>query len=109
MAIDRYYQTPFTIGKQTLGKVGGRLKRSYVFSPEAYGAFFTPATIKTVRFGKRDFVIEKTLYCDASVDIELGDIVESKGVQYDVISFINTLDKNHHLNIGLVSRQADNE
>lgn len=103
--ITDYMQTPFTLYSISEAQVGGRLQRTYTEdSTEYYCAIFTPSTTVTVSQGKRQFIIEKNLYCEADVPVKTGDYVEIMGVNFDVISINNTNNLNHHLVIGLVSR-----
>lgn len=103
--ISDYYQTPFTLFSVSETQTNGRLVRSYTENiTEFYCAIFTPSTTVTVSQGKRQFVVEKNLYCVVEVPIKNGDYVEVMGVKFDVVSVSNTNNLNHHLAVGLVTR-----
>lgn len=106
MAIEDFYNTDFTIYKLTELKVDGRITTSWTEGATTKGAIFTPSTERTVRFGKKDFVIDKNLYTKPTTDVDLGDYVSIDGGNYDVVFKQNTNNLNHHLSLGLVKRES---
>ncbi len=104
--IQDHMNTDFYLLTETETQTNGRLVRSFASTGPFLCAIFTPATAKTVRFGKRDFIIAKNLYCALDVTINLGDYVTVDGADYDVIYKQNTNNLDHHLTIGLVGRES---
>ncbi len=106
--IESRYNTDFTIFNRSELKVDGRIVTTFVedITTTYKCAIFTSTTQRTVSFGKRQFVIEKNLYCSTTTPLALGDYVTVDGNEYDVIFLQNTNNLNHHYTVGLVTRNT---
>ena len=99
--IEDFYKTTFTLSGVTQTKTDGRLVKTYTSKGSFLGAVFTRKGDRVVRFGKQDYIIYKTVYCDVSVPAAFGDKLTVDGFEMIVVSIINTNNENCHLVVDL--------
>ena len=78
--IESRYNTDFTVFTRLEAKVDGRLLTTYTEDLTTYRcAIFTPTSQRFAIFGKKQFAIEKNLYCSVDTPIVLGDYIVVDG------------------------------
>jgi hypothetical protein len=99
--IEDFYNTTFTLSGATQTKTDGRLVTTYTSKGSFLGAVFSRKGDKTVKSGKKDYIVFKTVYCDISVPVVFGDKLVVDGFDMLVVSIVNTNNENHHLVVDL--------
>lgn len=99
--IEDFYKTPFTLYSEVQTKTDGRIVTTYTSKGSFLGAVFSRKGTKTVRAGKKDYIVFKTVYCDISVPVAFGDKLVIDDFEMLVVSIVDTNNSNHHLIVDL--------
>jgi len=106
MAIERFFTTSMTLKRKVRTKSSsGVYKETFGDTAVISGSFDKNVTQYTYLFDKETFNVSAVAEMPADTDILEDDIVTIGTVGYNVISVINNLQRDHHLEVLLERRE----
>jgi hypothetical protein len=102
--IQTYFTEEMKIYRKTRTKTGGVVKESKTLVDTKRGAYDKATSQYQYAYGKENFNLSAVAFMPADADVQEDDILEYSGVDYDVISVINPMLRNNHIEV-LLSRR----
>lgn len=97
MGIEKFFKQDFTLSEEITAKVGGVNKQTLSVLGTFKGILDPAATTRIYDSAKDTFIIVNKLFSAYTVALTEGTVVTYNSIDYDVISPIDPLSKNHHL------------
>ncbi len=101
MGIRGFYVNTFEVFSKTTTKEYGVVKESLVSNGSFEGLFNQTSANNPYMNDKSTFVYTNKLYTDINDEIVDGRIVRFEGKDYDIVGQVNSVYKNHHLEVYL--------
>jgi hypothetical protein len=99
MAIENYYKSSFTLKRKTRATTSGGVSKETLSDIATFSGIIDPAgSMFNFRALREEYDFTDTLFCGIE-DIRVDDIVDYDGTQYNVVSVINPMNRNHHLEL----------